>query len=258
MIDQLETSPGHTSWPGDVLLHGVRRLRALSVAGWAGLRAHTGLNAAVTKRWVFRLLIGVFVAAIGLSYGVPLWYHVKGEQLLVVTSGSMRPTVKEGDAVVVHPVSPTELRRNMVITFWTASGPPRRLETHRIVSLQTLPVTDNEGHPVLDAQGNVVKRQVIQTKGDGNQFPDPNMTPVTNVRGVVVDVKQGWGRQLLWAHSPIGRLFLFGPPLLLLLGAEVLSWRRRPPARPHSPGNGARDARTHALTRSPASSERSD
>ena len=58
------------------------------------------------------------------------------------------------------------------------------------------------------------------------------MTPVTNVRGVVVAVKEGWGRQLLWAHSPRGRLLLFGPPLLLLLGAEVSSWFRRnsPPA----------------------------
>ena len=242
MIDQLETSPGRSSRPGDVVLHGVLRVWSRVVRAWGVLSVRTGLTAAVVRRWTSRVLIATFVAAIALSYGVPLWYHLKGEQLLVVTSGSMRPTVREGDAVVVHPISPTELRRNMVITFWTASGRPRMLETHRIVDLKTLPVTDNGGHPVLDSAGNVLERQVIQTKGDGNQYPDPNMTPVTNVRGVVVDVKQGWGRQLLWAHSPIGRLFLFGPPLLLLLGAEVLSWRRRPPARPHSSGNGARDA----------------
>jgi signal peptidase I len=240
VTDQLETSPGHDSWPGDVLHHGLRAARELTASAWHRLR--TSLSKAAAKRWVFRALIGVFVLAIGLSYGVPLWYHLRGEQLLVVTSGSMRPTVKEGDAVVVHPISPTQLRRNMVITFWTASGPPRRLETHRIVSLQTLPVTDSHGNPVLDARGDVINRQVIQTQGDGNQYPDPNMTPVSNVRGVVVGVKQGWGRQLLWAHSPQGRLLLFGPPLLLLLGAEVLSWRRRPPATAQAPGNGARDA----------------
>ena len=144
----------------------------------------------------------------------------------------MRPTVKEGDAVVVHPISPTELRRNMVITFWTAAQQPRVLETHRIVALKTLPVTDKDGKVVIGRRGHAEMRQVIQTKGDGNEFPDPNMTPVTNVRGVVVEVKEGWGRQLLWAHSPRGRLLLFGPPLLLLLGAEVLSWFRRttPPA----------------------------
>jgi signal peptidase I len=178
------------------------------------------------RRWLFRMTLGAFVALILLSYGVPLWFHLKGEQLLVVTSGSMRPTVKEGDAVVVHPISPTELRRNMVITFWTAAQQRRVLETHRIIDLKTLPVTDQQGNVVMDGTHAEV-RQVIQTKGDGNQYADPDMTPVTNVRGVVVAVKQGWGRQLLWAHSPRGRLLLFGPPLLLLLGAEVFSWFRR-------------------------------
>lgn len=184
------------------------------------------------RRWAFRLTLAVFVTGILLSYGVPLWFHLKGEQLLVVTSGSMRPTVKEGDAVVVHPISPTELRRNMVITFWTAAQQPRRLETHRIVDLKTLPVTDKDGKVVTGGDGHPEVRQVIQTQGDGNKFADPDMTPVTNVRGVVVAVKQGWGRQLLWAHSPRGRLLLFGPPLLLLLGAEILSWfqRTNPPA----------------------------
>ena len=193
---------------------------------------------------LFRLTLAAFVAAILLSYGVPLWFHLKGEQLLVVTSGSMRPTVKEGDAVVVHPISPTELRRNMVITFWTAAQQPRVLETHRIVDLKTLPVTDKHGNVVMDG-GHAEMRQVIQTKGDGNKYPDPNMTPVTNVRGVVVAVKQGWGRQLLWAHSPRGRLLLFGPPLLLLLGAEVFSWFRRsnlPAPRPRTRENEPSDA----------------
>jgi signal peptidase I len=186
------------------------------------------LQTAAARRWAFRVAVGAFVGAILLSYGVPLLYHVKGEQLLVVTSGSMRPTVREGDAVVVHPVSPTELRRGMVITFWTAAQAPRVLETHRIVDLKTLPVTDEQGNLVLNGLGRAEMRQVIQTKGDGNPAPDPNMTPVTNVRGVVVAIKHGWGRQLLWAHSGPGRLLIFGPPLLLLLGAEVASWFRRP------------------------------
>ena len=118
-------------------------------------------------RWLFRLTLAGFVAVILVSYGVPLWFHLKGEQLLVVTSGSMRPTVKEGDAVVVHPISPTELRRNMVITFWTAAQQPRVLETHRIVDLRTLPVTDKDGDVVMNGDHAEV-RQVIQTKGDGN------------------------------------------------------------------------------------------
>ncbi|HTY73096.1 MAG TPA: signal peptidase I [Actinomycetes bacterium] len=215
------------------VLVGARRL----LAPLAGDRA---------RRVAFRLVIGAFVAAILVSYSVPLWYHLKGEQLLVVTSGSMQPTVREGDAVVVHPISPTELRRGMVVTFWTAAQSPRRLETHRIVDLKTLPVTTSDGHLVYDANGQVETRQVIQTKGDGNAFPDPNMTPVTNVRGVVVAVKTGWGRQLLWAHSGTGRLLLFGPPLLMLLGAELLSWRRVP-RRDRDPQKGARDAAPRAL-----------
>jgi signal peptidase I len=203
------------------------------------------------SRWSLRLVVSLFVGAILVSYGLPLWYHLRGEQLLVVTSGSMRPTVREGDVVVVHPVSPTELRRGMVITFWTANGSPRRLETHRIVDLRTLPVTDSDGHNVLTPNGNVAVRQVIQTEGDGNHgVPDPDMTPVSNVRGVVVDVKRDWGRALLWAHQGPGRLLLFGPPLMILLLSEVLSWFRRPPQRlpkspaPSSSQNGTGDAVT--------------
>ena len=52
------------------------------------------------------------------------------------------------------------------------------------------------------------------------------MVRIENVRGVVIDTKRDWGRWLLQAHSPTGRLFIFAPALLLLLAAEVLSWRR--------------------------------
>jgi hypothetical protein len=76
---------------------------------------------------------------------------------------------------------------------------------------------------------------------------DGNLTPVANVRGTVSDVKRGWGYPLGYAHSALGRLLIFAPPLLLLLTAELLSWRRRPaksnaaaPANPRS--REARDA----------------
>ena len=75
---------------------------------------------------------------------------------------------------------------------------------------------------------------------------DGNLTPVANVRGTVSEVKRGWGYPLGYAHSALGRLLIFAPPLILLLTAELLSWRRRPtkaaPAAASSRTREARDA----------------
>ena len=43
------------------------------------------------------------------------------------------------------------------------------------------------------------------------------------MRGIVREVHPGWGVPLAWAHSPMGRLILFVPPLLILALAELRS-----------------------------------
>src|SRR5690606_39321539 len=110
-----------------------------------------------------------------------------------------------------------------------------QLVTHRIIDLKSFPVLEQNDatgrmEPVLGENGEPVMQQYIITKGDANDEPDPNATPWTNVRGIVLDVYPGMGELLGWAHSPQGRAVMLVPPLVLLAAMElggVISERRR-------------------------------
>lgn len=190
-------------------------------------------------RWAFRAVFLVSMTLAVLAYGVPLWYHLQGQRILVVTSGSMAPAPGEpkaygqfdaGDAVIVTKVAPNELRVGQVVTYWPL-GHEGALTTHRIVNLvERQNFLIGTQTPILDEAGRPTFSQYIQTKGDANSGPDFDLTPVANVRGTVSAVKPGWGYALGYAHAPLGRFLIFAPPLTLLLLAELLSWRRRPKA----------------------------
>ena len=180
--------------------------------------------------------VGVF--AVGAL--TPLWFGLHDQRLLVVTSGSMAPFLEAGDAVVIQAITdPSQLRVGQVATFWPPGGD--RLVTHRIVDLHTLPLltpdpTTGELVPQTNPEtGVAIERPFIVTKGDANQTIDPDATPLSRVRGVVLEVHPGWGRALGWAHSPLGRWTLLAPPLVLLAGMELAAVaaerRRRAPVR---------------------------
>ncbi|MBX9246324.1 signal peptidase I [Actinotalea ferrariae] len=167
-----------------------------------------------------------------------MWFGVRDQRLLVVTSGSMAPAFQAGDAVVIQAIEdPSQLRVGQVATFWPPGGD--RLVTHRIVDLRSLPVltpdpVTGEMEPRLDAAtGEPVLRPYIVTKGDANATVDPDATPLSRVRGVVLAVHPGWGRALGWAHSAEGRWALLAPPLAILAALETaatVTERRRRPA----------------------------
>lgn len=180
-------------------------------------------------------IIGVCMLAFATSLAVPLWYQLHGERLLIVTSGSMAPYFRAGDAVIMQAVDdPSVLKINQVVSFW----PPESnvLKTHRIIGLKTLPdlhqdVATGKMVPTFDPQtGEAKTRNYIITQGDANSSPDADATPVERVRGVVLNVEPQWGAILGWAHSPNGRLAMLAPPLVLLAGMElagVVTGRRR-------------------------------
>lgn len=183
------------------------------------------------RRWTFRAVFAVSMSVALVAYGIPLWYHLHGERILVVTSGSMYPTFKTGDAVIITKITPSELRPGQVVTFWPI-GHEKALTTHRIIDLLERPDYITGTHdPIYGTDGKPQVSQYIRTQGDANGDPDFDLTPVANVRGTVAEVKAGWGYPLGYAHSPLGRFLIFAPPLVLLLLAELLSWRRRPQAR---------------------------
>jgi len=175
-------------------------------------------------------IITVCVLAFAASLAVPLWFQLHDQRILLVTSGSMEPYFRAGDAVIVQRLDdPSQLRINQVVSFYPATS--NQLVTHRIVGLKSLPVLDQNPEtgrmePRLDESGQPMMLEYIVTKGDANPDPDPNATPWTNVRGIVLRVEPGMGSVLGWAHSAEGRAAMLAPPLLLLALMEVVALLR--------------------------------
>jgi len=177
-------------------------------------------------------VVVVFGLAYATSLAVPLWFQVHGQRLLIVTSGSMSGTESggfdAGDAVVMRKITDaSQLKVGQVVSFVPPGSD--HLVTHRIVSLHQLPVMQQDtttGRMVetLDpTTGKTLKKPYIITQGDANSAPDPDATPLTRVRGVVLHVYHAWGWVLQWSRSADGRLVMLAPPLLALIVMEVLS-----------------------------------
>jgi signal peptidase I len=177
------------------------------------------------RRWAFRAAFLASLVGVLVANTVPLVYRLHGERLLVVTSGSMEPRIHAGDAVVIRPLTAPQLRVGQVVTFQAPGSD--RYTTHRIIAIE-------RRYLVADPGPDDHEQYFIRTQGDHNLTPDPNLTPIGSIRGIVTETLPGWGRFLTWAHSATGRFVLFAPPLLLLLGAELLSWRK--PRRSPHPG----------------------
>jgi signal peptidase len=144
---------------------------------------------------------------------------------------------------------PSQLRVGQVVSFWPPGSD--MLVTHRIVALHYLPVLrqDEVSGRMLPTRdpvtGELVERPFIVTKGDANPSPDPDATPLSRVRGVVLAVYPGWGWVLAWARSPQGRFWMLVPPLVALAAMELRSLldghRREPGARARHGGKDVDD-----------------
>jgi signal peptidase len=189
-----------------------------------------------TRRRVLRSALWTVIVVCGLAYAgslaVPLWFQANGQRLLIVTSGSMsgpeQGSFDAGDAVVMRRVDdPAQLRVGQVATFWPAGGD--QLVTHRIIALRNLPVmrqdtaTGKMVQTVDPETGEPLTRPYIFTKGDANAEPDKDATPLSQVRGIILNVYPRWGWVLDWAGSARGRAAMLAPPLAALATLEVLS-----------------------------------
>jgi signal peptidase len=201
-----------------------------------GLRRPNRAGAVRTALWS---LVVVCAGAYAASLLVPLWYGLHHQHLLVVTSGSMAPAFRAGDAVVLKEIDPSDLRTGQIVSFWPPGSD--EMVTHRIQGLARMPVLEQEDAtgrmvPVLDpGTGRPILREYLITQGDANPVRDPDAVPVSRVRGVVLAAHTGWGAVLSWTHSDLGRLVMLAPPLAVLAGMEIASLvraRRERPVRP--------------------------
>lgn len=174
----------------------------------------------------------VFVSVYTVTLAVPAWFQLQGQRLLVVTTGSMSGTrdggFDAGDAIVLQTINdPSQLQVGQVVTFWPVGSD--RLTTHRIVSMHMLPQLEQDSAtgamvPTLDpVSGERIMRPYIITQGDANSAPDPDATPLSRVRGVVLASHPGWGWVLQWVQSDVGRFVMLAPPLLCLALLEILA-----------------------------------
>src|SRR5438067_1373509 len=122
------------------------------------------------RRGVFRAALGVSLlmalAGVLLNVAVPKWFTMHDQTIVTITSGSMTPTIGVGDMVVLQKTTPTtDLKVGDIVTFnegLNGPDPGVKYVSHRIVREMT-----------VDGQ----KGLWMQTKGDANRTPDPNLTP---------------------------------------------------------------------------------
>ncbi len=123
-----------------------------------------------------------------------------GYSMMTVQSGSMEPTISEGDVIIVEEVKDlTELDKGDIITFHTVIDMKSVINTHRIVEI-------NEEGDML---------QFI-TKGDANEEADLSVVSSGNVIGKYSMRIPKVGLVLDFLSTSMGFLIVIVLPLLLL------------------------------------------
>lgn len=114
-----------------------------------------------------------------------------GVRSMVVTSGSMEPTIRTGGVAFVADVDPDDIVIGDIITF--VGGSHGRLTTHRVIDLRTI---ENQLY--------------FRTQGDANDTPDVDLASAEAVVGRVRFDLPYAGRVLGHVQHPFVRYLLVG------------------------------------------------
>lgn len=125
---------------------------------------------------------------------------------LKVLSGSMEPSIKTGDLIVVKAIPDSNIEEGDIITFKTN---PDTFVTHRVVE-------------VFDQDEN----SVFKTKGDANNVEDKELVKGQDVLGRYVFRLPAFGYISDFISTPKGFMLLFLLPMLILLGKEIINFSR--------------------------------
>lgn len=134
----------------------------------------------------------MFINHVVLKKEVPQLF---GYAQLVVLSGSMDPTLKVGDLVIIH--DEKEYQELDIITFRTETAPT----THRIVE------TKDTG---------------FITKGDANNVEDEGIVTKNQIYGRVVMVIPRVGEWMLFMKQPVSMLIMILVLCVLLWGKDFI------------------------------------
>ncbi|MGM0688634.1 MAG: signal peptidase I [Bacillota bacterium] len=131
--------------------------------------------------------------------GVP---QVAGYQMYIVLSGSMAPEFDTGSLAFVREVEPEEVTGGDIITYRSQAGSDS-LTTHRVIQVQS-----NETISFI-------------TRGDSNNFNDPNPVPAENVVGRVTGSVPYVGYLLNYVQTREGLILLIFVPGVLIIVYEL-------------------------------------
>ena len=166
-----------------------RSSRAEHVHGYR--RSYSGTG----RQW---LSVAAAVALLATSFGGLLLWHSQTLQLLSVQTGSMRPLLQPGDAVLVRRIPASELRPGDVVSFRSPAD-NRITVTHRVLTVDNV-------------------AGVAMTKGDANRSAD-SPVPSDDVLGRVERRFAKLGYLIDMLHGPAGLLLgVYLPAALLVVG----------------------------------------
>ncbi|HTB48601.1 MAG TPA: signal peptidase I [Verrucomicrobiae bacterium] len=129
-----------------------------------------------------------------------LTLRAHGEQLLSVQTGSMVPTFRPGDAVLVEPIAPHDLQAGDIISYQSLRD-PSLIISHRLIRIDR-------------------STGWLTTQGDALKTADPTFPPRL-VIGRVTAVAPRLGFMLDVLRRPLGLLVLIYLPALLVIAAEA-------------------------------------
>ena len=111
-------------------------------------------------------------------------------------------TIGAGDTVLIRPLTSQSISVGDVITYKNVAG--QGMVTHRVVAIKE-----------------IKDRTYLQTKGDANDAPDPNLVPADAPYGKVALNLPKAGYLIHFASTLWGKLLLFGLPVVFLVAKEV-------------------------------------
>lgn len=157
------------------------------------------------KTMIKAITIAAMVVVAGLVVLTTL-PEFSGYRALIVTTGSMEPTIKVGGMVFVKKI--TAYSAGDIITF--QQGPDQRsLTTHRIIDIK-------------DVNG----RKMFKTKGDAVNQPDDELVPENRVAGKVTFWLPFVGRPIAFAKTQLGVVMLVVIPAAIIVYEELKKIRK--------------------------------
>ena len=151
---------------------------------------------------VFRvaiLIIILFAATYGSVGAMKIVFHTESP-LMVVSSGSMIPTLNVGDIILVRGTDPASVTVGTIIIFHSPDDYATPI-VHRVIAI------DHESGLLF-----------FETKGDNNPVPDGWRVPSENLMGVYVAKVPYVGLLSLELRGPLGIILII---LLVLLIVAV-------------------------------------